>query len=95
MSSFADRDQMSASVHINENLLLEAQRESSRVSSKSSQSERLALLLLRCFFFTDQIALFRFIFSPSPKSPKSPIQTDQNVANWMLYLSRIESEPPK
>ena len=39
MSSFADRD-LSSSMHINENLLLEAQKESSRVGSKSSQSDR-------------------------------------------------------
>ena len=39
MSSFADRD-LTSSMHVNENLLLEAQRESSRVSSKSSQSDR-------------------------------------------------------
>lgn len=39
MNSFIDRDQISTSAHVNENLLLEAQRESSRVSSKSSQSE--------------------------------------------------------
>jgi hypothetical protein len=39
MSSFADRD-LSSSMHINENLLLEAQKESSRVGSKSSHSER-------------------------------------------------------
>lgn len=39
MSSFADRDLMT-SMHINENLLLEAQKESSRVGSKSSTSDR-------------------------------------------------------
>jgi hypothetical protein len=39
MSSFADRD-LSSSMHINENLLLEAQKESSRVGSKSSRSDR-------------------------------------------------------
>ena len=38
-SSFADRDLLS-SMHINENLLLEAQKESSRVGSKSSHSDR-------------------------------------------------------
>lgn len=38
MSSFADRDLMT-SMHINENLLLEAQKESSRVGSKSSTSD--------------------------------------------------------
>ncbi|CAF0733403.1 unnamed protein product [Rotaria sp. Silwood1] len=71
-SSFADRD-LTASMHINENLLLEAQKESSRVGSKHSQSD-----------------------SSSPKSPKSPVQTDRNVADWMLYWSsRIEAEPPK
>ncbi|CAF0922356.1 unnamed protein product [Adineta ricciae] len=37
-SSFADRDLLS-SMHINENLLLEAQKESSRVGSKSSHSD--------------------------------------------------------
>ncbi|CAF2334578.1 unnamed protein product [Rotaria sp. Silwood2] len=72
MSSFADRD-LTSSMHINENLLLEAQKESSRVGSKCSQSD-----------------------SSSPKSPKSPVQTDRNVADWMLYWSsRIEAEPPK
>jgi hypothetical protein len=39
MSSFADRD-LSSSMHINENLLLEAQKDSSRVGSKSSHSDR-------------------------------------------------------
>jgi hypothetical protein len=39
MSSFADRD-LSSSMHINENLLLEAQKDSSRVGSKSSESDR-------------------------------------------------------
>jgi len=39
MSSFADRD-LSSSMHINENLLLEAQKEPSRIGSKSSHSER-------------------------------------------------------
>ncbi|CAF2999374.1 unnamed protein product [Rotaria socialis] len=38
MSSFADRDLLS-SMSINEHLLLEAQKESSRVSSKSSHSD--------------------------------------------------------
>ncbi|CAF1388932.1 unnamed protein product [Rotaria magnacalcarata] len=38
MSSFADRD-LSSSIPINEHLLLEAQKESSRVSSKSSHSD--------------------------------------------------------
>jgi len=38
MSSFADKD-LSSSMHINENLLLEAQNESSRVGSKSSHSD--------------------------------------------------------
>jgi len=72
MSSFADRD-LSSSMHINENLLLEAQKDSSRIGSKSSNGD-----------------------SPSPKSPKSPVQTDQNVADWMLYWSsRVEAEPPK
>ena len=34
--------------------------------------------------------------SSSPKTPKSPLETDQNVANWMLYWSsRVEAEPPK
>lgn len=39
LSSFADRDLLS-NVQINENLLLEAQKESSRVSSKSTNSDR-------------------------------------------------------
>ena len=39
MSSFADRD-LTSSMHINENLLLEAQKDSSRVGSKSSHSDR-------------------------------------------------------
>lgn len=39
ISSFADRD-LTSSTHINENLLLEAQKESSRVGSKSSRSDR-------------------------------------------------------
>jgi len=39
MSSFADRD-LTTSMHINENLLLEAQKESSRVSSKASTTNR-------------------------------------------------------
>lgn len=43
MSSFADRD-LSSSMHVNENLLLEAQKESSRVGSKSSRSERSVIL---------------------------------------------------
>lgn len=38
MSSFADRD-LTSSMHVNENLLLEAQKDSSRVSSKSSHSD--------------------------------------------------------
>lgn len=38
MSSFADRD-LSSTMQVNENLLLEAQKESSRVGSKSSRSE--------------------------------------------------------
>jgi len=38
ISSFADRD-LSSSMHINENLLLEAQKDSSRVGSKSSNSD--------------------------------------------------------
>jgi hypothetical protein len=38
-SSFADRD-IASSMHINENLLLEAQKESSRAGSKSSRSDR-------------------------------------------------------
>lgn len=38
-SSFSDRD-LSSTMNINENLLLEAQKESSRVSSKSSNSDR-------------------------------------------------------
>ncbi|CAF0725369.1 unnamed protein product [Rotaria sordida] len=37
-SSFADRD-LTSSMHINEHLLLEAQKESSRVGSKGSQSD--------------------------------------------------------
>jgi hypothetical protein len=46
--------------------------------------------MIRIFFFEN------FYSSPSPKSPKSPIETDQNVANWMLYWSsRVEAEPPK
>lgn len=39
ISSFADRD-LTSSMLINENLLLEAQKESSRVGSKSSRSDR-------------------------------------------------------
>ena len=39
ISSFADRD-LASSMHINERLLLEAQKESSRVGSKSSRSDR-------------------------------------------------------
>ncbi len=36
------------------------------------------------------------MFSSSPKSPKSPVQTDQSVADWMLnWSSRVEAEPPK
>ncbi len=38
-SSFADRD-IASSMHINENLLLEAQKESSRAGSKGSRSDR-------------------------------------------------------
>jgi len=38
-SSFAERD-LTAIMHINENLLLEAQKESSRSGSKSSRSDR-------------------------------------------------------
>jgi len=38
VSSFSDKD-LTSSMHINENLLLEAQKESSRVGSKSSHSD--------------------------------------------------------
>ena len=38
-SSFADRD-LTAIMHVNENLLLEAQKESSRAGSKGSRSDR-------------------------------------------------------
>ena len=68
VSSFADRD-LTGSMHINENLLLEAQKESSRVSSKSSQSERWGLF--NCFFFQD-CTIHYFIFkSIAKKSKKS------------------------
>lgn len=95
MSSFADRDQMSASVHINENLLLEAQRESSRVSSKSSQSESPSPKSPKSPIQTDQnvanwMLYLSRIESEPPKDWKFVHPINRSVRDQLLYEEEEE-----
>lgn len=95
VSSFADRD-LTGSMHINENLLLEAQKESSRVSSKSSQSESPSPKSPKSPIQTDQNVAHWMSYwasrieSEPPKEWKFAHPINRSVREQMLYEEEEE-----
>ncbi|CAF0728768.1 unnamed protein product [Adineta steineri] len=95
ISSFADRDLLS-SMHINERLLLEAQKESSRVSSKSSHSDSSSPKSPKSPLQTDQSVADWMshwssrIESEPPKEWKFVHPINRSVRDQLLYEDEEE-----